>query len=182
VANPKLHEDPIPSLRPRFVGRDGDQAENFDRFFMRQYRSIVGAVMYAGASAEDAEDAVIEAMALAEARFRELEAPGRWVRVVALRRHIRRRQRDRERERREQLAPQPPASLRPGDGELERLAGAVLDSLPAAQHLVMALRLGGFTASEIASMVHSSRETVRSNLRHARRAMAAGLKRGGWNV
>jgi RNA polymerase sigma factor (sigma-70 family) len=175
-------DKPIPASRPESAWREKGQIDEFSQFFMEHYRLVVATVMRAGASIDDAEDAAIEAMAMAQRRFYSLKTPGSWVRLVALRSFIRGRARDRERERREQLAEPLSEPPRPGDSDLPRVVHAVLDDLPAAQRLVMALHIDGYTASEIASMIHSSQATVRSNLRHARRTMAAGLKQGGWVV
>ena len=178
----QLQGAPVPASRPESVERDDGQTDDFCRFFRKEYRSVIGSVMRAGARFEDAEDAVIEAMTLAEAQFRELASPGAWVRVVAIRLYSKREVRDREVQRREQDAPHPAAPPQPGDGDLSALVRDVLRDLPSIQRLIMALNMDGYKPSEIASMINSSPDTVRSNLRHARRAMAAGLAQGGWNV
>jgi RNA polymerase sigma-70 factor (ECF subfamily) len=64
---------------------------------------------------------------------------------------------------------------------LLRLVQAVLKQLPAGQAIVLALTIDGYSAREIAVMLDYQENTVRSNLRHARKAMAAALKGGGWN-
>lgn len=156
--------------------------DDFTAFFEREYRSIVATVMRAGASFEEAEDVVIEAMTLAAPRFHELKMPGAWVRRVALRRFIRIRQQERERERREQQAAAPAEPRNSDDGDLPRLVRAILDDLPPTQRKIMALTIDGYSCPEIASMIGSPQDTVRSNLRYARRAMAAGLKKAGWNL
>jgi len=155
--------------------------DDFGLFFMKEYRLIVAAMMRAGATVEEAEDAVMEAMSLARPRFGGLTSPGAWVRVVALRRFVRHRQRDRERVRLEELVASTLPVAGVSDGALLRLVRTVLNGLPPAQRVVMALHLDGYLCAEIASMVSGTQDTVRSNLRHARRAMAAGLAKGGWN-
>lgn len=158
-----------------------DQVDEFPVFFEKEYRSVVGAVMRAGASFEDAEDAVSEAMTMAAARFDRLKTPGAWVRVVAIRRYTRKRQRDQQREEKEQeRARSAPAAHVDQYRDLYRLVRAILNELPPAQRMVMALTMDGYSCGEIAEMIRSPKETVRSNLRHARRAVAARLWRGGW--
>jgi RNA polymerase sigma factor (sigma-70 family) len=165
------------------VTNPADQDDEFAVFFRKEYKSIIATVMRAGASFEDAEDAVIEAMPLAADRFCKLEAPGAWVRVVAMRRFTRRCQRDRKRQRREQLmAATSVDSAYPEDGDLNRSMRSILDDLPPTQRIVLALHLEGYRCHEIASLINSLQDTVRSNLRYARRAMAAGLRNAGWNV
>lgn len=159
-----------------------DKREEFSVFFEKEYRPVVAAVMYAGASFEDAEDAVTEAMMLAASRFHELDVPAAWVRVVAIRRYIRAVQRDREREQKEQLAVTPVTAPRPEDSDQRREVLAILADLPPTQRLVLALSIDGFSCPEIASMINSSQDTVRSNLRHARRAMEAELRKEGWII
>jgi RNA polymerase sigma factor (sigma-70 family) len=157
-----------------------NQNDDFSTFFKLQYRSIVATVMRAGASLEDAEDAVIEAMNLAAPRFHLLETPGAWVRVVAVRCYARNSQRERGREQKEQLAGDAREPLRPDSGDLFRHVREILNTLPQVQRVVLALSTDGYTTTEIARMLRSSQDTVRSNLRHARRAMAVALKKGGW--
>jgi RNA polymerase sigma-70 factor (ECF subfamily) len=158
-----------------------DHRDDFAAFFEKEYKSVVAALMRAGATFEDAEDAVVETMTIAARRFDRLTTPGAWVRVVAMRRFIRKRQRDRERELREQLAAALSAPPQPEDPDLVRLVRSILDDLPPTQCIVMALHMEGYSCPEIASMLGSSQDTIRSNLRYARRAMAIGLKKGGWN-
>ncbi len=135
--------------------------------------------MFAGARREEAEDAVAEAIVLAARQFSELKRPAAWVRVVAQRLYIKWAQRERELGRREQLtSPSAPPS-RPGDQDLLGLVREVLSTMPSAQAKVLALTIDGYTAGEIASMLDHPQNTVRSNLRHARAAMAAALKNGG---
>jgi RNA polymerase sigma factor (sigma-70 family) len=152
----------------------------FTVFFEKEYRSIVAMVMRAGATLDDAEDAVIETMSLGAGRFPELENPGAWTRKVALRRFIRKTRRDRERVNKEQLAAHPVEELDLDDGDLLRLVRKLIEHLPPAQRQVMAYHLDDCTTAEIACLMGSPPDTVRSNLRHARRALALGLHKVGW--
>jgi RNA polymerase sigma factor (sigma-70 family) len=159
---------------------NSSEHDEFTVFFEKEYRPIVALVMRAGANFEDAEDAVSEAMTLASGRFSHLENPGAWVRKVAVRRFVRKHHRDRERELREQFAASSVAQARIDDGDHQRLVRDLINDLPSAQRKVMALHLDGYTTAEIAAFMDSPQDTVRSNLRHARRALSAGLKKAGW--
>lgn len=162
------------------------QAEEFDEFFLREFKKVVHTVMLAGAGFEDASDAVHEAMILAEARFDTLDKPAAWVRRVAVRIYTRSALRAQEVRRRERLAAggaaAGSAAGQPDGDDLVDVVRGVLEDLPPVQRMVMALTIDGYTPTEIAAIVGRLPATVRTNLCHARRAMAAGLKKGGWNV
>jgi RNA polymerase sigma factor (sigma-70 family) len=163
------------------VTNSREHGDDFTTFFKREYRQIVGVMMRAGASFEDAEDAVIEAMSLASPRFHQLDTPGAWVKRVALRIVTGKRKRDSERADREKLAAtSEPARVDGGDEK--RLVQSILDRMPPVQRKVLALTMDGHSGKEIASMIGSTMETVRSNLRHARKAMADGLRKAGWDI
>jgi RNA polymerase sigma-70 factor (ECF subfamily) len=53
----------------------------------------------------------------------------------------------------------------------------VLSSLPSRQRQVIAWTMEGYKPAEIAEQLHIDPQTVRSNLRNARRAIATQLKR-----
>jgi RNA polymerase sigma factor (sigma-70 family) len=159
------------------------QLEEFDKFFSEYFEKIVRTVMLAGAMYEDACDAVQEAMVLAAGRFGELRHPAAWVRRVALRIHFRRRARDNKRRIQEQQTVSRPRTSEQSEIEAFRCAvSIVLEGLPLVQRTVLALSMDGYSPTEIAEILSKSAVAVRSNLCHARRAMAAGLKKGGWNV
>ncbi|MEU7175244.1 sigma factor-like helix-turn-helix DNA-binding protein [Micromonospora tulbaghiae] len=60
--------------------------------------------------------------------------------------------------------------------EETRRVVALLQQLPREQRRVMALKLDGFEAPEIADMIGKPVETVRSNIRHARGRLAQALQ------
>jgi RNA polymerase sigma-70 factor (ECF subfamily) len=159
-----------------------EHAGEFDQFFVDEFRKIVRTVMLAGAGFEDASDAVHEAMILAHARFGSLDRPAAWVRRVAVRIYTRKAVRALQVRRREQLAAQGGKPAQPDDDSLVDVVRAVLEDLPPVQRMVLALTIDGYTPAEIASIVDRLPATVRTNLRHARRAMAAGLRKGGFHV
>jgi RNA polymerase sigma-70 factor (ECF subfamily) len=173
--------DSVPDLES--AETDKGRTEEFDRFFSEYFKKIVRTVMLAGATYEDACDAVQEAMVLAAGRFGELRYPAAWVRRVAVRIHNRRKARNTEVHRREQLAtPRPPTSKQSEVEAFRNAVRSVLRGLPRVQRMTMALSMDDHSPTEIAEILGKPATTVRANLRHARRAMAAGLKKGGWNV
>lgn len=181
MAESKLDPTSVPVRAPTESGPG--QRGDFDEFFCTQYRSIVRTLMLAGAGFEDADDAVQEAMTLAAGRFGQLDHPAAWVRQVARRSYIKRFQREQEVHRREQsVALLAATELDGGDELLVATVRAVLQALPPTQRTIMALSIDGYPPAEISRITGQPPVTVRSSLRHARKAMAAGLKKGGWNV
>ncbi|MEU4623502.1 sigma-70 family RNA polymerase sigma factor [Actinoplanes sp. NPDC023801] len=149
----------------------------FEVFFRARFKAMVRfLIVKEAASLADAEDAVEEAMSAAYTAWSTIENPEAWVRQVALRTLINVRQRDRRR-----LAVLSAlAELLPGgvweDMGLRAEAASVMELLkkrPPAQREIMAFRVDDFTPGEIAAILGKDPQTVRSNLRAARRAMAA---------
>jgi RNA polymerase sigma-70 factor (ECF subfamily) len=130
--------------------------------------------MYAGATFEDAEDAVSEAMARAYTCWPELTQPAAWLRTVALRLYFKKAEKDRRQGHAETTASALDCLDRVSAGPQEERAVhsqviAVLQCLPHAQRTAMALTFDGYTPAEIAALLQQkSAATVRSNLRHAR--------------
>jgi RNA polymerase sigma-70 factor (ECF subfamily) len=147
--------------------------EVFNAFFRDRYRAVVKAVMYAGATLHDAEDATSYAMTEAYLRWPLLENPAAWVRMVAVHDYVNSAQRSRRRPLLEteaarmafvdNILPEPRAEP---DERHEVIA--MLRELPTAQRKVMALAIDGFEPAKIAEMLQMPAATVRSNLRHAR--------------
>lgn len=170
---------PSAHRRKSAAGHDHDQA--FNAFFRDRYRPVVKAVMYAGASLHDAEDATSNAMIEAYLRWSLLENPAAWVRMVAIHDYVNNAQRDRRRPLLEAEAarmafvdsvlPEPRAE----PDEREQVI-AVLRELPPAQRKVMALAMDGFERTKIAEMLQMPLANVRSNLRHARERLRRDLK------
>lgn len=160
------------------VGHDHDEA--FDVFFRDRYRSLVKSVMYAGASMEDAEDAVSAAMVEAYVRWYLLENPAGWVRTAAIHQYVNNTERDRRRPLLEAQAARSAAvnALQPDSGEPDECdrVTAVLRQLPTTQREVMALTIDGFEPAKIAEILQTSPANVRSNLRHARDRLRRGVK------
>lgn len=161
-----IKSDPVP--------RDYDN--DFNDFFRKEYPRVVKVVMYAGATFEEAEDAVSPAMALAYTEWPLLTQPAAWVRTVALRLYFKKAKKDRARITKETAAARLDGVDRLSAGaheepdERSRVI-AILRCLPPAQLAAMALSFDGYTTVEIAQMLHQNADTVRSNLRHARKRL-----------
>ena len=161
----------------------GHQYEDrYDSFFREMYRVVVRVVMGAGASLDDAMDAVSEAMLLAYKSWPLLDNPAAWVFKVALRTSSKTAKRDRIRPKFEERAGRRDGVDRIPEDRAEdpdecKFVREVLLNLPAAQREVMALTVDGFDPTEIAEIVGKSPATVRSNLREARRKLRDELRR-----
>jgi RNA polymerase sigma-70 factor (ECF subfamily) len=151
--------------------------DDFSEFYSREIGLLVAFVRRAGYGWHQASDAAQEAMVRALVAWSELQQPRAWLRTVAPR-----------------IAANEAA--RNGEGIQRAVAGGWLDSthtdpetailgyeheqlladlaaLPERQRLVMAWALDGFDHNEISEQLEMSRATVRSNLRHARKALKA---------
>lgn len=147
--------------------------EEFAEFFRKEYPKVVRFVMYAGATLEEADDAVSQAMAKAYTWWSQLAQPAAWVRTVALRRYIKESQHDRRRSEAEATAARLDPLSRGSTGsscepDEHGHVIAILRCLPPAQQEVMVLFLDRYSPTEIAALLGQDAVTVRSNLRHAR--------------
>jgi RNA polymerase sigma factor (sigma-70 family) len=167
---------PLPSPRtvqPCAVG-------GFVSFFRNEYLPVVRFIRRAGATPEEAEDAVAAAMVSAYRSWAALNNPGAWPRTSALRLYIRQRERDRARTAvaTRATAVEPPTTAVEDPDERKSII-ALLRTLPPAQLEVMALAVDGYTPAEIASLLDKTPPTVRSNLRRARRRLEQIVDRSG---
>lgn len=167
---------PIRTRRPTPVNR-GPLA--FETYFRARFRPLMRFLMICeGANLTEAEDAVAEAMSDAAARWESIDSPDAWVRQAARRSLINGRQRDRRRGRLTRLAER--LTRRPVDaGDFDHGLEVVLSrlgALPPAQREVLALTYDDFSPAEIAEMLGKDPQTVRSNLRAARRTLAAVIR------
>lgn len=156
---------------PRDPSREYD--DDFNDFFRKEYPKVVKFVMYAGATFEEAEDAVLQAMTLGHTSWPLLTHPTAWVRTVALRLYFKQVNKDRRRSDTETAAARLDCLDRgsvpaPREPDEHSRVIAVLRCLPSAQRTVMALILDGYSPAEIAELLHENPANVRSNLRHAR--------------
>jgi RNA polymerase sigma-70 factor (ECF subfamily) len=150
--------------------------DGFERFFRAEFPRLVLYLRLRGYELH-AADAAQEALAAAFRCWNSIDAPSAWVRSAALR--IARRQTVREAERAQRDRAY--AEHNPGQEscdparaveltEEHRVVLKKMEALPAIRRTVIALTIVGYTTGEIARELGIAQATVRSHLRHARRA------------
>jgi len=139
---------------------------------------LVAFLTWQGARLTDAADLAQETMALAYQHWHTIQQPKQWARRVASRAFWRRIASieetlvDQLPDGMPLVPPQTDVAAFEQRHEVLRL----LALLPPRQRQVMAWTFDGYSPSEIAEELQITPETVRSNLRKARRALAAHLK------
>ncbi len=151
-----------------------DPAIEFDEFFRQHYRNMIRNAMYAGATKEEAEDAVSDAMLGMLGRWCTLSNPVAYARRAVLNSFVKVRQR--ERRRAELLAAEPKPSVHGEDAGLtlwedRQWVAQLLNSLPERQREVMALVVDGIEPRDIAELLGRSAAAVRQNLLEARKRL-----------
>jgi RNA polymerase sigma-70 factor (ECF subfamily) len=152
-----------------------------DNAFSAHYKSDIGALInflvWQGAKAWDAAECAQEAMIELHTHWETIANPHAWVRRTASRFWGKRMSRIREVP--SDSVPERSALLR-DDAELEAAMQhhdvlRSLEALPLRQRQVLAWRMDGYTAPEIAAELGISSDAVRSSLLKARRAVAKDL-------
>lgn len=152
----------------------------FASFFRERFSRTVVLLIVLGASRADAEDATQEAMARAWQKWDSIESPGAWVSTVAYRAYLRRAHaRDRQVESLDESAAE--SAIEPDLGIFadQQQVLSLLRALPPGQRAIAACFYDGLTCEEIAAVVEKPPATVRSQLRHARRALKEMIDTGG---
>lgn len=150
----------------------------FEQFFRDEYRGLVVFVERYGAQPADAEDVACEVMDQARRRWSELRNPRNWVRKAASHEFLKEKQRT---EKRAQYARLLAADRHHHDGPTGTATEGwehvrqSLARLPPTQRMVMALTVDGYKPEEIAELLGKPPDTVRSNLREARRKLRTWL-------
>ncbi|GAA3879168.1 sigma-70 family RNA polymerase sigma factor [Saccharothrix violaceirubra] len=142
----------------------------FDEFFRADFARLIAYLGKLGFRREDAEDAAEEAMTILYTRWSQVEHPGAWVRSAARRCASRFARREQERGAREALG----GTLgHDGAHHVEEVLWLTdeLARLPTRERDVVALRVEGFSAAEIATILAVRPATVRSHLRNARKRL-----------
>lgn len=156
----------------------------FGEFFRNAFVPVVRDVIFAGATPEEAEDAVAAAMLEVLRRWDDIASPRAYARRAAINEMIKTRQRglDRITERLiERGDVMPDADLDPGllVWEQREWVTLLLKSLPPAQREVLACMVDMFTPQEIAQQLGKTEAAVRQNLCAARRKLASRLGKPG---
>lgn len=156
----------------------------FRDLFDLEYRRVVGFVMLNGASAEDATDAAQEAFAEAwrlmqKDEWGRVEAPGAWLRSVALRRY-RRPPGPRSTpliDLNAEIPDRVDAVADPADHvTIRALVTQTLQSLPPVQRKVMAMFLDDIPTPHIARALGIAEATVRAHRAAARKKLRQALE------
>jgi RNA polymerase sigma-70 factor (ECF subfamily) len=146
--------------------------DGYDSFFRERFSRTVVLLIAMGASRADAEDAAQEAMCQAWQHWDSIREPVAWVRTVAIR-HFWRQAWTRQRTvALDSSVPEPACylDLDVFEEEQQRVL-RMLRSLPSGQRAVAALHYDELTCEEIAELLAKPAATVRSQLRHARKAL-----------
>ncbi|MEU4531429.1 RNA polymerase sigma factor [Micromonospora ureilytica] len=145
--------------------------EDFAAYYRDDFTRLIRFLIRKGASFSEAEDVAQEAMECALLKWPTIEHPPAWVRRTASFIFIRiRRKSRRERVWWLRNGPQDDATEQIFDIEAQHFHRMVKE-LPTKQRDVMAWTAEGYTPTEIASVTGQDPGTVRSHLRHARRAL-----------
>ncbi len=159
--------------------KEGDEHSEFATFFRSEYRAVVRTLMFAGASAEEAQDATQDAMTEIFLQWDRVHQPKAWVRKAALNRYIRSARRDRDLPERLAAGGWRQEVERAADGEVGEAEWvlALVRRLPPKQRQVLALSFDGLTSPEIANIVGDNPQATRKNLQLARDRLKKELAR-----
>jgi RNA polymerase sigma factor (sigma-70 family) len=164
-----------PFLRPSPVS-PVPKVEDFTEFYRRFVPSLVAFLMWQGARLPEAADVAQETMIQAYRHWSTIDHPQAWVRRVASRMLTRRMAATEEPV--DQIGERTALLPAPTDvtaWEQRHDVLRALSHLPSRQRQVMAWTLDGYRPSDIAEELRITSEAVRSNLKKARRALAAYL-------
>lgn len=169
--------EPVPTA---IAAESGAEVEGFSEFYRQFVPSLVAFLMWQGARLPEAADVAQETMIQAYRHWPTIDHPQAWARRVASRIHARRAATieepiDQVGERTALL----PSLIDVVAWEQRHDVLRALSHLPLRQRQVMAWTLDGYRPSEIAAELRITPEAVRSNLRKARRALAAYLAESG---
>jgi RNA polymerase sigma-70 factor (ECF subfamily) len=164
----------------RILGESTSRCES-DEFFREHYRPLLRAAMYAGASLQEAEDAVMTVMEDVLLRWDAIDQPAAYARRAVMHAFLKARERGLDRIRRRQVERRDV----PRDGEDPALTvwtdqqwiAQLLGTLPPAQRDVIDGVLADLTTAEISVLLGKTPAAVRQNLHAARQRLKAALGR-----
>ncbi len=167
-ANKGLAQSP----RDPRVQQPSTSVAEYDAFFDATYPFLLRVALAAGASVEEAEDAVDETMADLYHRWGEIAKPRSYARKAVLNAIARTKKRDGERFARTvaggHLTPEGSDGTAMAAWEDRQWVVQRLNALPPAQREVMACVVDDMSTAEIASALGKTEATVRKNLQWAR--------------
>ena len=151
----------------------------FEQFYRETVQQLVRFLVLQNATTEDAADIAQDTLKAAYSRWGSLTNPRAWCFRVASRDWIRRATSVRESLTAAGETPSPLLRDTPTDAwHVRHELVTALAELPSRQRQVMAWSLSGYTPKEIANELNLPNDQVRSNLRLARKALAAQLDDG----
>ncbi|QGN46428.1 RNA polymerase sigma factor [Micromonospora sp. WMMD558] len=144
------------------------QLAEFATYYEGDYKPLVGLLIRWGASRHEAEDVTQEAMHVALMNWPTIKSPKSFTRTVALR-ILHRGWQVAEREVTAARHVAQDTAVESFDANEDRPeVMSMLRALPEAQRVVFVLHCDGYGHTEISEITGQQRDTVRSNLRHAR--------------
>ncbi|MET7808592.1 RNA polymerase sigma factor [Micromonospora chersina] len=148
-----------------------EQLADFPVYYEGDYKPLVGLLIRWGASKHEAEDVAQEAMLAAFMSWPTIQSPKAFVRKAAYRILLRSWQvAERETCAASRVAQDAMVDAFDANEDLPKY-WRMMRALPDAQRVVFALHHDGYGSSEISEITGQRRDTVRSNVRHARQKL-----------
>jgi RNA polymerase sigma-70 factor (ECF subfamily) len=158
----------------------GDSQTGFESFYRCNYRFLVKVVLTAGATLDEAYEAVDQTMEEVLRRWSDLDHPRAYARRAVLSNFIKTRNRERQRLARTleggHLCPESSDDHELNVWEDEQWVAQLLAQLPPTQREVMKCLVDGLTSVEIAELLGKTPEAIRQNARLARRKLLVLLR------
>lgn len=159
---------------PAAASPDHADSAAFEGFYRDTVIPLTRFLMLQGASVADATEIAHDTLASAYTRWHSLDYPRAWSYRVASKAWVRRVSSIREDPTAEPAEPNPLLGATPTNSwHFRQDLITALAELPPRQRQAMAWTFSGYTPAEIATELNLPAEQVRSNLRLARRALAA---------
>ena len=160
----------LPRSQPAHAQAPGEGGP--EAFFRSHYHELLRVARYAGASADEGEVAVQEAMIQVCRNWSKIEEPWPWARVAVVNNYIKVKKREAERLSRTisggHLTPEGYGDTNLTVWEDTEWVNQLLSKLPPAQREVMAFIVEGWQPREVAILLGKTAATVRQNLKLAR--------------
>ncbi len=148
---------------------------DFETFFKKDYRRIIAFLICYGLTREKAEDYAMDAMVIAFSKWDQIENPAPWLIATAKNLAIkggRRTARDAiEWAKLNRESPKADGTEKYRGVEHNEELRELLAPLKKQQRSVIALHFIGYKNTEISEALNMTENTVRSNLRHAKKAL-----------
>jgi RNA polymerase sigma factor (sigma-70 family) len=150
----------------------GDSPAGFEDFYRRHYRSLMKLIMAAGATLDEAYEAVDQTMEELLRRWHKINFPWAYARKAVVSNFLKRRKRDREclthMIKGGHVCPESDDCREMNVWEDEEWIAQLLAKLPPTQREVIRCLVDGRTQAEIAELLGKTPEAIRKNLQLAR--------------